>query len=212
MTFRNRHRMSLAPKAQPKPVFYDENQRHGFNCHVTQCPHVLWHGRWHGHWRGQRGWCGTDMADDVVLTWKVMMTWPTWLLTCISAHKFLSPSKRPIKFQPAQTISPFIIAIFQPKWHSKFSAHLSELHILGPVYHNLNKQKIQHLRLHSEAHHNSWLHLFSEISVEVRLTHTPLLAATIFYRNVPSFGLWWSVSRILPSLLQPANKFILIIS
>ena len=144
-----------APETQPKPIFCDENKRHRFNGHITQCPHVLWHGRWHGHWRGQRGWRGTDMADDVVLTWKVMMTWPTWLLTCISAHKFLSPSKRPIKFQPSQTISTFIIATFQPKWHSKFSAHLSELHILGPVYHNLKKQKIQHLRLHSEAHHNS---------------------------------------------------------
>ena len=42
MTFRNRHRMSLGPKAQPKPIFYDENKRHkqynirhGFNCHVN---------------------------------------------------------------------------------------------------------------------------------------------------------------------------------
>jgi len=38
-----------APKAQPKPIFYDENKyhkcynfHHKFNCHITQYPHRQW--------------------------------------------------------------------------------------------------------------------------------------------------------------------------
>ena len=63
--------MSLGPKAQPKPIFYDKNKhhkqyniRHGFNCHVNDVADdmvidvddmiadmaMMWKYWWRGRW------------------------------------------------------------------------------------------------------------------------------------------------------------------
>ena len=66
--FRKHHRMFLAPKAQPKPIFYDESKRHKqynfhheFNCYVTH----WWHGEWRGCWHGDDMDDNDDMLIDV---------------------------------------------------------------------------------------------------------------------------------------------------
>ena len=65
-----------APEAQPKPIFYDENKQnkhHGFNYHVTQCPHVDMAIDMDGE--DDMAWHGTDMTDDEALTWPMMWSW-----------------------------------------------------------------------------------------------------------------------------------------
>ena len=54
--------MSRAPEAQPKPFFYDDNKRHGFQLpdHTLSTQAMTWL------------LSGTDVVDKVMLTWPML--------------------------------------------------------------------------------------------------------------------------------------------